>query len=97
MTFQTALLALRCNFRGIAPDSRGDSSIIFASFYFGFSLIFKGVQYRTGKAHLWKVALAEAAIDLKDLTSRVQLWQGVNLQRQVHHPTNVNIVQDLEP
>ena len=84
--------------RGIsALEVWGISSSCLFFDYFGFSLIFKGVQYRTGKADLWKVALAEAAIDLKDLTSRVQLWQGVNLQRQVHHPTNVNIVQDLEP
>ena len=47
MTFQTALLALGCNFHGIAGDRQGDSPIVFASFYFSFSLILiKGVQYQ---------------------------------------------------
>ena len=42
MIFKTALLVLRCNFCGIAHDSRGDSLIVFASFYFVCSLILKG-------------------------------------------------------
>ena len=47
MTFQTALLALRFNFRGIAHDSQGYPYRLCFN-YFDFSLILKGVQYRAG-------------------------------------------------
>jgi hypothetical protein len=51
------------------------------------------------KNHLWKVCLAEAPVELEDLSFGVLqlLRRGVNLQPQVHHPANVHKVQDLEP
>jgi hypothetical protein len=51
------------------------------------------------KNHLWKICLAEAPVELEDLSFGVLqlLWRGVNLQSQVHHPANVHKVQDLKP